>query len=65
MLDEYSNTLPHAMLSPPPTAIVKTCDRPHSLVRCLESLARSARGLGSTPRSTGWIDLAGPGVHGL
>ncbi|MFM8801836.1 MAG: glycosyltransferase family 2 protein [Tagaea sp.] len=34
------------MLSPPPTAIVKTCDRPHSLVRCLESLARYARGLG-------------------
>lgn len=32
---------------PPPrlTCVVKACDRPHSLVRCLESLARHARGL--------------------
>jgi hypothetical protein len=33
------------MSRPRIAAVLKTCDRPHSLVRCMESLARHARGL--------------------
>ncbi|MCM0019385.1 MAG: hypothetical protein NBV67_05275 [Tagaea sp.] len=36
------------MSRPRIAAVLKTCDRPHSLVRCLDSLARHARGLDAT-----------------